>query len=291
MKKRTTRYFEKLQDTICSSLEETDGKARFREDAWSHPIGGGGRTRIIESGHVFEKGGVNYSAVQTQLSDKLAEKMNTAKQELFACGISLVLHSANPMVPTVHMNLRYIELENGDRWFGGGTDLTPWYLFEEDAVHFHGVLKSICDQHNPQYYPRFKRTCDMYFYLKHRSETRGIGGIFFDYQRDNPESFFGFVQDIGNAFLESYIPIVEKRKHLPWTEKEKEWQLIRRGRYVEFNLIYDRGTLFGLETGGRSESILMTLPPDVKWKYNVTPEKGSKEEFLVSVLQHPREWV
>jgi coproporphyrinogen III oxidase len=290
MKERTSQYFKKLQDTICASLHETDGRAQFHEDTWSHEADGGGRTRIIESGGVFEKGGVNFSAVHTQLSDTLAGKMKTEKQKLFATGISLVLHPFNPMVPTVHMNLRYIELENGDRWFGGGSDLTPWYLFEEDARHFHQVLRSACDRHDIQYYPRFKRMCDMYFYLKHRDETRGIGGIFFDYQRDNPETFFEFVQDIGSSFLQSYLPIVERRKHSPWTEKEKEWQLIRRGRYVEFNLIYDRGTLFGLETGGRSESILMSLPPEVRWKYNYKPEPGSREELLLSILQHPKEW-
>ncbi|MFI5251082.1 MAG: oxygen-dependent coproporphyrinogen oxidase [Bacteroidota bacterium] len=291
MKNRTAHFFKELQHTICAKIEELDGKARFHEDAWTHIDGGGGKTRIIQNGNVFEKCGVNFSRVDTKISEKLAEKMKIDQQRLYATGISLVLHPSNPFVPTVHMNLRYLELENGDRWFGGGTDLTPWYLFEEDARHFHSTLKSSCDKHDPTYYPGFKRMCDMYFYLKHRDETRGIGGIFFDYQRENPEAFFTFVQDVGNSFLLAYMPIVEKRKNLPWNPKEKEWQLIRRGRYVEFNLIYDRGTLFGLETGGRAESILMSLPPDVKWAYNYSPQPGTREAELISVLRHPKEWV
>ena len=291
MKEQALQYFEHLQDTICSKLEQVDDTARFREDVWTHANGGGGKTRIIESGRVFERGGVNFSAVDTLLSEKLAFKMHTEPQRLFATGISLVLHPESPFVPTVHMNLRYLELESGDRWFGGGVDLTPWYIFDEDGRHFHSLLKSVCDRHDPAFYPSFKKMCDMYFYLKHREECRGIGGIFFDYQREKPELFFDFVMDVGTSFVDAYIPLVEKRKNMHWKEHEKQWQLIRRGRYVEFNLIYDRGTLFGLETGGRIESILMSLPPAVNWKYDYTPERGSREAELISVLKNPKEWV
>jgi coproporphyrinogen III oxidase len=189
------------------------------------------------------------------------------------------------------MNLRYLELENGDGWFGGGMDLTPWYLVEEDARHFHRTLKSCCDSYNPAFYPTFKKLCDEYFFIRHRGETRGIGGIFFDYVRENLQQFFPFVQDLGKAFLDAYLPIVERRRTEFWSAKEKQWQLLRRGRYVEFNLLYDRGTLFGLETKGRAESILMSLPPEVHWRYNHTPEPNSPEAKIIEVLQHPREWI
>ena len=211
-------------------------------------------------------------------------------QQLFATGISLVLHPSSPMIPAVHMNLRYLELANGDTWFGGGSDLTPYYLFEEDARHFHQTLKNVCDKHDKTSYLRFKQSCDEYFFLKHRSETRGIGGIFFDYQREDHEKIFPFVQDAGNAFLESYLPIVKRRTTELWGKKEKEWQLIRRGRYVEFNLLYDRGTLFGLETNGRTESILMSLPPEVSWQYDHHPQAGSREAALENILRHPISW-
>jgi coproporphyrinogen III oxidase len=291
LRHRSRELLERLQRSITASLEELDGKGSFMQDTWKHEQGGGGITRILEEGHVFEKAGVNTSAVSGTLSDTLAERLNAATREFFATGISLVLHPYSPIVPTVHMNLRYIELSNGDAWFGGGADLTPYYLFDEDAKHFHSTLKSICDDHNREYYPRFKNWCDEYFFLKHRGEARGIGGIFFDYVRDDPDGFFSFVQDLGNGFLKTYLPIVERRKDELFGEREKEWQLIRRGRYVEFNLVYDRGTLFGLETQGRTESILMSLPPTVKWVYDHQPEPGSREEELLKVLQKPREWV
>lgn len=291
LKIRAATFFKQLQETICRELEALDGKERFGIDFWTHPKGGGGDTRVIENGAVFEKGGVNFSYVKSLLSEKLAQRLNVLPQAFHATGISLVLHPFSPMIPTVHFNLRYLELNNGDCWFGGGMDLTPFYLFEEDAIHFHTVLKSVCDKHDPSFYPRFKQWCDEYFYLKHRDEARGIGGIFYDYLRENSEQTFVFIQDIGNACLDAYAPIVKKRRKEPWREHEKEWQLVRRGRYVEFNLLYDRGTLFGLETEGRIESILLSLPPTTKWIYNVQPDPGSREAQLLEVLRRPKDWI
>ena len=290
LKERAQSYFQRLQDQICRQLEGVDKKEHFRKDDWIHQEEGGGKTRILQHGGIFERAGVNYSSVKSTLPDSLAARMNIQPQQIFATGISLVVHPFSPMIPTVHMNLRYLELENGDAWFGGGTDLTPWYLLEEDAQHFHRTLKASCDRFDSVFYPRFKRWCDEYFSIKHRGETRGIGGIFFDYQRGNLEQLFAFVQDVGKTFLDAYIPIVERRKREPWGEREKSWQLVRRGRYVEFNLMYDRGTLFGLETKGRTESILMSLPPEVRWEYNHQPETGSRESALVEVLKKPKEW-
>lgn len=300
LKETTQEFFSQLQDILCENIEELDGKERFREDLWAHPEGGGGKTRVIQNGAVFEKGGVNFSSVSCMLTERLAAKMNAKPQHIFATGISLVLHPLSPMIPTVHMNLRYLELESGEAWFGGGTDLTPWYLFDEDAQHFHETLKECCDRFSPEFYPKFKKWCDEYFFIQHRNEARGIGGIFFDYIRENLQQFFPFVQDVGKAFLNAYIPIVERRRNEPWGSSEKEWQLIRRGRYVEFNLVYDRGTHFGLETQGRTESILMSLPPEVKWLYDHKPEPprsagtrraGLREAKLIEVLQHPKDWV
>ncbi|MBS4027486.1 MAG: oxygen-dependent coproporphyrinogen oxidase [Ignavibacteriales bacterium] len=298
MRERVQTYFEQLQNTICKKLEDVDGKGKFIEDAWQHSESGGGKTHILQNGYVFEKAGVNFSAITSSLSEPLATKLNVASQKIFATGVSLVIHPYSPMIPTTHLNVRFLQLsqgdafaENGDAWFGGGMDLTPYYLFEEDAKHFHSVLKNVCDKHDSNFYPRFKKWCDEYFFIKHRNEVRGIGGIFFDYLKDDLEKTFSFVQDVGNSFLDAYIPIVKKRKHESYSEHEKEWQLIRRGRYVEFNLVYDRGTLFGLETQGRTESILMSLPPEVKWKYDFSPQKNSREEMLLQVLQNPKEWV
>ncbi len=284
-------YIALLQRSICSVLEELDGGARFSETPWHHPEGGGGLTRLIEHGSVFEKGGVNTSSVSAVLSRTLASRLGVEEQRVTAAGISLVLHPASPMVPTVHMNLRYIELERGDAWFGGGCDLTPAYLEREDAVHFHGTLKKVCDAYDPAWYPLFKQACDEYFFIRHRGEARGIGGIFFDYRRDDLPSTFSFVRDLGRQFLPSYVPIVERRRHLPWGAPEKLWQRIRRGRYVEFNLVYDRGTIFGLETGGRTDSVLMSLPPDAAWTGSYGAAQGSREEELLRVLQHPVSWV
>ncbi|MBI3579911.1 MAG: oxygen-dependent coproporphyrinogen oxidase [Ignavibacteriales bacterium] len=290
-KQRAQHYFEKLQDLICSKLESLDGKARFTEDAWQHPEGGGGRTRVIQNGAIFEKGGVNVSGVSGTLTELLAQRLNVKPQNFFATGISLVIHPCSPMVPTVHANFRYLELENSDAWFGGGADLTPYYLVEEDARHFHSVWKQACNKHDANYYPKFKKWCDEYFFIKHRHEARGIGGIFFDYLKGNFEDVFLFVQTCGSSFLDAYVPIVERRKNDQWGDQEKNWQLLRRGRYTEFNLVYDRGTLFGLETQGRVESILMSLPPLARWDYNVQPNQGSREAQLIDVLRHPKEWV
>jgi coproporphyrinogen III oxidase len=300
MKNKFYKYIEDLQNTITSKLEEVDGLGKFKEDIWEREEGGGGRTRVIENGEVFEKGGVNISAVYGELPEVLRNQFKVKEGNFFACGLSLVLHPVNPFVPTVHANWRYFEMydEAGNivtRWFGGGQDLTPYYLFDEDAVHFHQVCKSACDKHNSEFYPKFKKTCDEYFWNSHRNEARGIGGLFFDYLKETEDTLiedrFNFVTEVGNSFLESYAPIVEKRKLIEFTKAHKDWQEVRRGRYVEFNLVHDRGTLFGLKTNGRIESILMSLPPIVQWKYNHHPEENSEEERLIHLLMNPRDWV
>ena len=300
MKSKFYEYIKNLQNTITLKLEEVDGVAKFREDIWQRAEGGGGRTRVIENGAVFEKGGVNISAVHGKLPKPLQENFGVSDADFFACGLSLVIHPKNPFVPTVHANWRYFEMYNakGDivtQWFGGGQDLTPYYLFEEDAIHFHTVCKSACDKHHPEFYAKFKKQCDDYFWNAHRNEARGIGGLFFDYLKETDEfsiqDRYNFVTEIGDSFLDSYLPIVFKRKDIPFTEEHKNWQEIRRGRYVEFNLVHDRGTLFGLKTNGRIESILMSLPPTVQWKYNYQPQKDSEEAKLLEVLEKPKNWV
>jgi coproporphyrinogen III oxidase len=285
------RSFEALQDTICTEMERLDGGKGFREDRWDRRTGGGGITRVLEEGVVLEKAGVNTSAVWGTLPERMAQRMNVEPGEFFATGISLVIHPVNPMVPTVHMNLRYFEMDSGSSWFGGGADLTPYYIFREDCAHFHRTLKDACDRHDPAYYPRFKKWCDEYFFITHRNEARGIGGIFFDYLREGNNRLHNFVTEVGNAFLPAYKTIVERRMHEPYTDDHRQWQSIRRGRYVEFNLVYDRGTLFGLETDGRVESILMSLPPSVSWKYDYVPPGGSPEAELIRVLQRPVDWI
>jgi coproporphyrinogen III oxidase len=284
-------YFEQLQDTICTALEEIDRGFRFTRDPWTHHAGGGGISRVLEGGGVFEKAGVNTSAVSGVLSEVMARRMNVAPSRFHAAGISVVLHPRSPMVPTVHANLRYFQREDGDCWFGGGIDLTPWYPYEEDIVHFHRILKYACEMHGPGLYPRYKRWCDEYFTITHRGETRGVGGVFFDYLRGEMDAHFDFVRSVGDVFVEAYTPIVNRRIHEPYGERELEWQMLRRARYVEFNLVYDRGTLFGLETGGRIESILMSLPPVARWRYNFQPPPGSREAALIDILASPREWV
>ncbi|MEW6511000.1 MAG: oxygen-dependent coproporphyrinogen oxidase [Bacteroidota bacterium] len=288
---RMQEYIEGLQEQICRALEELDGKRKFREDRWERPGGGGGRARVIEDGALLEKGGVNSSAVHGLLPETMAETLQVPRAEFFASGISLVLHPRSPMIPTVHANFRYFEREGGDFWFGGGIDLTPYYPFEEDIVGFHRTLKGACDAHGADLYPRYKKWCDEYFFLRHRNETRGVGGIFFDYLRGDGEKLFSFVRSVGDTFLPAYTPIVLRRAGEEWGERERAWQLVRRGRYVEFNLLYDRGTAFGLETGGRVESILMSLPPLVRWGYDVRPDPGSREARLLALLSSPREWV
>ena len=300
MKDKFFKYLHELQDTITSKLEMIDGSSVFREDLWKRPEGGGGRTRTIEDGAVFEKGGVNISGVHGKLPASMESYFNVKNVDFFACGLSLVLHPKNPMAPTVHANWRYFEMYNKkgdviDQWFGGGQDLTPYYLFEEDAVHFHQVCKAACDKHNPDFYLTYKNRCDTYFYNSHRKEARGIGGLFFDYCKSSQEismsQWYDFVKEVGDSFLEAYVPILEKRAQLPFTKEEQNWQEIRRGRYVEFNLVHDKGTLFGLKTNGRIESILMSLPPKVQWVYDHQPGPKSEEEKLIRVLKTPKNWV
>jgi len=304
-----------LQDKICKKLEEVDGKAVFIEDEWQRVEGkgGGGLTRVIQNGNVFEKGGVNTSVVFGGVTEKMRSQLNISPPrqlagdagkepaKWFAAGLSLVIHPLNPFVPTVHCNYRMFELYNEedrlvDRWFGGGTDLTPYYLFEDDAKYFHQTYKDVCDRFDPLFYPGFKAICDNYFVNQHRdNERRGIGGIFYEHQRPGEihdlDFWMKFGKTCGEAFLPAYLPIVEKRKNTVYTEENKHWQEIRRGRYVEFNLIHDRGTLFGLKTSGRIESILMSLPPTVRFEYNYQPKPGSEEDKLLQVCLHPREWV
>jgi coproporphyrinogen III oxidase len=294
MRKRSQEFFSKLQDKICRSLEEADGEARFREDLWQREGGGGGRTRVIEEGAVFEKAGVNFSAVEGVLPEEFAGRIaegieNAEGREFFATGISLVLHPRNPYVPTVHANFRYLE-KGRAFWFGGGADLTPFYPFRDDVIHFHQRLKEACDKHDEQNYPRFKKWCDEYFLIKHRGETRGVGGIFFDYLMGDPETLFAFVRDAGESFLPAYLPIVEKRRDHPYGERERQFQLIRRGRYAEFNLVYDRGTVFGLETRGRTESILMSLPPLARWVYDYKPQPNTPEAEAWTYFK-PQDWL
>ncbi len=300
IKNQFTHYISDLQNTITSALETIDGVASFKEDMWKREQGGGGVTRVIENGAVFEKGGVNTSEVYGELPKSMQDYLGVSQARFFACGLSLVLHPKNPFVPTVHANWRYFELYDTtgtiiDSWFGGGQDLTPHYLFEEDAIHFHHVCKKSCDSHNSSFYRNFKKQCDDYFYNSHRQEARGIGGLFFDYLKASDkmsmQDWYNFVTTVGDHFLEAYLPIVEKRKEFRFTEKHRNWQEIRRGRYVEFNLIHDKGTLFGLKTNGRIESILMSLPPVVQWKYDFSPPPESDEEKLITVLKNPKDWV
>lgn len=290
-----------LQTEICKAVEVVDGSATFNEDKWVREEGGGGITKIISGGAVIEKGGVNTSVVYGDVTSEMRQALQITGAKWFAAGISIVLHPHNPFVPTVHCNYRMFELYNDkhevvDRWFGGGTDLTPYYLFEDDVIHFHQVYKNVCDSFNPLFYPMFKKNCDEYFVNKHRSnERRGVGGIFFDHQRaieTQDETFWlNFGKSCGKAFIEAYIPLVERRENLAFTNENKSWQEIRRGRYIEFNLVHDRGTLFGLKTNGRTESILMSLPPTARFEYNHMPLPGSEEDKLLQVCLKPIEWL
>ncbi|MDZ7897251.1 MAG: oxygen-dependent coproporphyrinogen oxidase [Arcicella sp.] len=289
-------YFQGLQDQICQALEKADGKAHFHEDNWERDGGGGGRSRVIQNGKVIEKGGVMFSAVWGDLHEKMLASMGLIeKVDFFATGVSIVIHPLNPRVPIIHMNVRYFEMSNGAFWFGGGIDLTPHYVLEEDAKWFHKTLKDTCDKHNKAYYPKFKTWADDYFFNTHRNETRGIGGIFFDYQKvdetRNKEQLFAFVKEIGESFAPIYTHFMKKNKDLPFTEKEKTFQLLRRGRYVEFNLVHDRGTKFGLETNGRTESILMSMPPVANWVYDYKAEENSEEEKTLRLLKKGIDWV
>lgn len=290
------KYFEGLQRHICAAVEELEERggvrAQFSEDRWEHPSGGGGITRILLDGAVFEKAGVNFSDVRGSFSDELAASMPGKGTAFAATGISVVIHPRNPHVPTVHANFRHICKGSGEgrvAWFGGGSDLTPYYPRREDVIHFHRIWKEVCERHPVADYGRFKKWCDEYFYLPHRREARGVGGIFFDYLTERLSEVFAFVCDAGDRFLSAYVPIAERRLGEPYGDKERRWQLIRRGRYVEFNLLYDRGTMFGLKTSGRVESILMSLPPQVMWGYNDVPPPGSPEAELFAYLK-PRDW-
>jgi coproporphyrinogen III oxidase len=290
MRDAACEYFQRLQDTICSALEQADGREKFREDAWAREGGGGGRSRVLANGAVFEKAGVNYSDVHGEMSEEFARQIPGEGRTFTACGISLVLHPLSPMIPTVHANFRF--LTKGSRqWFGGGADLTPYYPYREDVTHFHRVWRDVCGRHGEGItHQRFKKWCDEYFYLPHRDETRGVGGIFFDNLEGDIERLFGFVRDCGDHFLPAYLPVVERRKSEPFTPEQRFFQEFRRGRYVEFNLIYDRGTLFGLKTGGRTESILMSLPPVVRYVYDYHPRPGTREAELYEVYLKPRDW-
>jgi coproporphyrinogen III oxidase len=287
---RVSTYFRDLQDRITSTLEQLDGRARFREDAWQREGGGGGCTRVLTDGGVFEKAGVNFSDVHGEMSEEFAKQIPGAGRDFTARGISLVLHPRSPMVPTVHANFRF--LTKGDRqWFGGGADLTPYYPYREDVIHFHKVWQRVCTLHAPLVdYAHMKKWCDDYFFLPHRGEPRGVGGIFFDYLQGDLEALFAFVRECGDNFLEAYLPIARRRKDEPYSEQQRAFQEFRRGRYVEFNLLYDRGTIFGLKTGGRTESILMSLPPRVRWEYDYHPEPGSRETELYEVYLKPYDW-
>jgi coproporphyrinogen III oxidase len=305
---RASAYFAELQDRITGAIEAADGRARFQTDAWTRPTGGGGRTRALADGALFEKAGVAISDVHGHLRPEMARALPGEGEAFRAMGLSLIFHPRSPRVPTVHANVRYIR-RGAASWFGGGTDLTPYYVVPEDAAHFHRTLRDCCGRHDPGFYARFKRWCDDYFFLPHRNEPRGVGGIFFDYvgagaegtagqaapvppspREADPEAMFAFMRDVGDSILAAYLPIVERRRNEAWGDRERRWQTIRRGRYVEFNLLYDRGTVFGLRTDGRVESILMSLPPEVRWEYGHLPEPGSPEAESLAAICARRDW-
>ena len=296
LREELSGWLRELQNSICKQLELEDGKSTFSTDNWERAEGGGGVTRIIQNGNVIEKGGVAFSSVHGKTPDFLLNEkehaLSASKEQdstFFATGVSIVIHPAHPFVPIIHMNIRYFEMNNGVRWLGGGIDLTPHYVNTADASFFHHELKKVCDKHNIEFYPRFKKWADEYFFIKHRNETRGIGGIFFDRLTDNDDASFlkliDFWKDVGNLFAPTYIQLIKKNKHHNFTDENKNWQLIRRGRYVEFNLVYDKGTKFGLETNGRIESILMSLPQHASWQYNHQPPENSPEQKTLQLLK------
>lgn len=304
MRRKFEEACRNAQASICKAIEEIDGEGKFKSDAWVRENGGGGISRVLSGGKVFEKAGVNLSVVygsmpQEALKAATERGVDRAKGmkpgervPFFACGLSSVMHPKNPFAPTMHFNYRYFETDGGVWWFGGGTDITPSYLNEDDMKHFHGTYKNICDKHDPEFYPKFKKWADDYFQIPHRGETRGLGGIFFDDLNDrDPEKLLAFAKDGMAGVVDAYGPLVQKHKDKEYTQKQKEWQLMRRGRYVEFNLVYDRGTIFGLKTGGRIESILMSLPETARWQYAHVPEPGSPEAEIMQVFKSPRDWV
>lgn len=295
-KDKVAESYKRIQDEICQGLENADGLGKFKEELWEREGGGGGRTRIIQDGNIIERGGVNFSAVHGTLPDPIKKSFGVEDDQFFATGVSIVIHPKSPWVPIIHMNIRYFELNNETRWFGGGIDLTPHYIDEDDAQFFHRSLKETCDRYSPGFYPEFKDWADRYFFIKHRNETRGIGGVFYD--RLTPaktsltyEDIFKFSEDLGRSFVPIYRELIDRNKDRKFGENEKEWQFIRRGRYVEFNLVYDAGTKFGLETNGRIESILMSLPPHANWAYNFTPKPGSNEEKTLNFLKKGIDWI
>ena len=297
-KNEVEAWMKELQLSICGVLEKADGKGKFIRDTWERPGGGGGVSAVIADGAVIEKGGVNFSAVWGPTPEPTSRMLGIkegVETNFFATGVSIVMHPLNPMVPIIHMNVRYFEMSNGTWWFGGGIDLTPHYVNDEDARYFHQELKSVCERHDVAYYPAFKTWADDYFFIKHRNETRGVGGIFFDYLKSDETHTkrmrFDFVKSVGSAFAPLYAQLIARNKQRAYSEKEKQWQFLRRGRYVEFNLVWDRGTKFGLETDGRTESILMSLPPQANWLYNYVPPVGSAEAITLLKLKKGIDWV
>lgn len=295
-KEEIAASYRQIQDEITQALEQLDGKSKFEQELWEREGGGGGRTRIIQNGDILEKGGVNFSEVYGKLPTPIKKAFGVEEDDFFATGVSIVIHPNNPWVPIIHMNIRYFELNDQVKWFGGGIDLTPHYIIEDDARYFHEGLKNVCDKHHSDFYAKFKPWADNYFYIKHREETRGVGGIFYD--KITPENtgvsyekLFDFSCDLGRLFPQLYTELVNRNRNKSYTEREKDWQLLRRGRYVEFNLVYDAGTKFGLETNGRIESILMSLPAQANWFYNFTPEIGSQEEKTLSLLKKDIDWL
>lgn len=294
-KDRVVAAYQQIQDQICKSLEMADGKAKFEEEIWNRDGGGGGRTRIMQHGNVIEKGGVNFSAVHGKLPDQVKKAFKVESEDFFATGVSIVMHPNNPFVPIIHMNIRYFEMDNDTRWFGGGIDLTPHYIIDTDARYFHHLLKQTCDEFDTSFYPKFKAHADDYFFIKHREETRGVGGIFYD--RLKPENtglsfdqILDFSIAVGNTFIPAYTELIDRNRDKEFDEKQQEWQYLRRSRYAEFNLVYDAGTKFGLETNGRIESILMSLPPMAKWIYNHQTLPDSEESYTLSKLKKGIEW-
>lgn len=299
-KEQIAADYQQIQDEICRALEAVDGKAKFEEEKWEREGGGGGRTRIIQNGNIFEKGGVNFSAVHGQLPEQMQRALKVDKDEFFATGVSIVIHPNHPLVPIIHMNIRYFEMPTVDgaepvRWFGGGIDLTPHYVIDVDAQYFHSQLKAVCDTFNSSFYSKFKSWADDYFFIKHRYETRGIGGVFYDKliatDELSWETIFEFSKALGRSFIPNYTELVNRNRDKPYTDDQQQWQYQRRSRYTEFNLVYDAGTKFGLETNGRIESILMSLPPTAKWLYNYQPQSGSEEERTLSLLKKGIDWV
>ncbi|MBX7182313.1 MAG: oxygen-dependent coproporphyrinogen oxidase [Bacteroidia bacterium] len=294
-KEEISEWFQGLQTRICRALEEVDGESKFESEIWERPGGGGGHTRVIRNGKVFEKGGVNYSAVWGATPEAILNALHLEESNFYATGVSIVIHPKSPKVPIIHMNVRYFEMSNGIWWFGGGIDLTPIYVIESDGQFFHQQLKNTCDQFHPDFYTQFKNWADDYFFIRHRKETRGIGGVFFDHLKEteqfSKEDRFQFIQAIGETFAPTYVELVNRHKHETYTEEEKQWQLLRRGRYVEFNLVYDKGTKFGLDTDGRIESILMSLPLFASWEYNHKVKSDSEEANTLAYLVKGKDWI